>query len=115
VEAIYAATAQWNPQDSELAVLTDGMHHVPRGGISFYGPRGVPTAADWTADLRRTGLLPDLRGLRVYHLGLGLPEAGGPPSYPHAHQLKALWQAYWDASNAQVSFGAPLYVQGLGG
>ena len=95
-----------------------------QGGTSFYGPRGalaLPRVADWLEELRRATMLPDMRGVRVYHLALGMPEPARrgehqpSMSFAQAARLKALWQAYWGATGANVSFGEPLFSQGLGG
>ena len=122
IEAVFGAASGLKPDEAELALMSDGVQHGAGGG-SFYSNRSelaLPRIKDWLEEIRRAGLLPDLKGVRVYHLALGLPEHYRGKQRPagsaaHGPSLKALWQAYWDATGANVSFGEPLYTQGLGG
>jgi len=119
-EAIAAAVQGWSGQALELELWSDGVEHLS-AERSFYGQAGglkLPHPDAWIEQLRREQLLPDLRGVVVSHLAIGMNEVAGNTArglrrYPDVVALKQLWRAYWQATGAkQLRFSEPLPVDG---
>lgn len=112
-EAISAAVAGW--RGTTLEFWSDGLEHMG-AQRSFYGlgrALQLPDPGLWIERLKADGLLPNLKGVRVMHLAIGLSEVvTGQPRVLRAHDqtlaLKRVWAAYWDATGATHRFAEPL-------
>jgi|JI10StandDraft_1071094.scaffolds.fasta_scaffold57575_1 hypothetical protein len=112
VEGLHAGLVGWSVTAArEIILVSDGVEHY-ESGRSFYG--AFPNPTEWIGGLRAEGLLPSLKGVKVYHLAIGLSEQSlnGTPrnlrKFKDTLTLKALWLEYWTNAGANVKFGEPL-------
>jgi len=118
VEAIAATVGDWKGESLEL--WSDGIEYLG-AERSFYGKTTalkLPDPVQWIEQLRGERLLPNLKGVQVTHMAIGLSEtpgngnARGLRPYADVIALKHLWAAYWQATGASHRFGEPLPVDG---
>jgi len=112
VEGLHAGLVGWSVTAArEIILVSDGVEHY-ESGRSFYV--AFPNPTEWIGGLRAEGLLPSLKGVKVYHLAIGLSEQslnGSPRNlrkFKDTLTLKALWLEYWTNAGANVKFGEPL-------
>lgn len=95
--------------------VSDGVEHTV--GHSFYSGSGDDRLRTLSKEevqeyLARAQLLPDLTGVKVWHLAFALPSATQTPvrlrPNAEAAALRGVWDAYWKASGATVRYGEPL-------
>lgn len=110
-EGLHAGVVGWSGASREMILVSDGVEHY-ESGRSFYG--AFPNPTEWIGGLRADGLLPSLKGVKVYHLAIGLSEQplNGTPrnlrKFKDTLALRALWLEYWTNAGANVKFGEPL-------
>ncbi|HYC44856.1 MAG TPA: hypothetical protein VED01_05155 [Burkholderiales bacterium] len=101
---------------SALVLISDGVHHV-KGRASFYGTRGAVREIAVFHELKKlkqSGLIPDLREVSVWHIGLGQPSLTDrgtviPRRADEMTTLRAFYIEYWKATGAVlVDIGIPL-------
>ena len=75
----------------------------------------MPTPDELLRKLRKLGLVPQLNGLSVVHLGLGVGMAGeSAGSSAGLRALKTAWTAYWAATGARLlTIGTPMPLDAL--
>lgn len=99
LEAIAAASEAFRPGAGEagrLFILSDGVEEGPVVNLARLpgGPEAIGSALE---EARATGLLPDLRGVKIYIIG-----AGGDGTSMGVQGIRSFWQAYADATGATL-------------
>ena len=98
-----------------LVLISDGVQFS--GNVAFLrsGRLTAPTPAELVRKLQRLDLVPQLSGMCVLHLCLGVGIARGPAATGgDLRTLKAAWMGYWAATGARLlALGTPLPLDGL--